>query len=727
MKNFFSKCFIKTMSCLIIVFLIFPCIVPISAFAEDDSVCSFWGDFFWRLNRTTGELSVSGEGAMPSLGTLISKYPLDVLVPWHYLCEEIKTVIIDDGITKVTSHMFAECSNLTDIYIGSDVQEISVSAFEFCNKIENYYVDDDNQYITAENGILYSKDKTAILRYPISRKGGFSIPDTVKTIENRAFFQCKSLTEINIPTSVTDISAYAFFDCDGLTSLIIPDSVTKINASSFAYCENVSNLYISKNLKVINAGAFCGLTSLKHVVLPRELTKIESKGFGDCTSLESVVMYNKVTSIQIPFDGSDNITDIYFIATEEDKNHFNIKPEYLFTEYNLHYGISGTLPNGIKWELESNEKTMTLTGSGTLTGSEDIWAEYGEYFNCVYVSDGISGIEKCIGNKYAESGTAVINGTKYKTFAGKYTVSYDVNGGVGSVQSQTKIHDKSIQLSDIKPTKNGFLFLGWSTDKHAYTPEYYSGSEFTKNRDVMLYAVWGTKELETITIISDPTKLIYSLNEPFDMTGIAVELKYNDGTTEVLTDGFTVSGFDPKTAGRQVVTLVKNDIYVYFYATVLSDDITVSEIKPVITKNEYFVGEEIDYKTIILEVTLSDGSLQTIHNGFTVEGFDSTEAGNICITFSYGGLSATADIAIKADENVSSPEAETSKYENEFSETEEVSENNNISENSVTADSEKSDYITDSENKSYVIYIAAAFAVLIAAVIIGIVMKNKKK
>lgn len=750
MKLFANKILQKIFICLLIAVFVFPCVSPLTAFAEDNIIYRTWDNLTWSLNYDTGEMVIGGSGAFPSLGKHIAYYPLETLIPWYYARESVKTLVIGDEITRLTAFMFSDFDNLTTVYFGSGLNEIDISAFDFTDNIENLYVAEDNRHFTSVDGILYSKDMTSILLYPTARHGEFSIPETVTVIGNgafsrcshltgitipetvttigaSAFLQCSRITDIVIPDSVTYISANAFFDCDGLTKLIIPDSVTKLDGHSFAYCDNITELRLSENLKTIPAYAFCGLTSLKHLVLPRNLYEIKSNGFSECTSLESVVMFNKLRSVHLLFDNCDNLTDIYYIGTEEDTWKLSVRPDHLFYPYNLHYGISGTLPNGIKWELESNQKTLTLTGSGSLTGNESIWAEYGEFFNCVYVSEGITGAENCIDDKYAESETTSINGVKYKVYAGKYTISYDVNGGNGSIEPQTKIHDKSITLSSVKPTREGFVFLGWSADKHAYTPTYYSGGQFDKNANTVLYAVWGQREIEEIVIISDPTKLIYNIDEPFDMSGLEVELRYNDGTTEVLTDEFSLYGYDPKTPGQQTVTLVNNGVYVYFYATVLSDDITVTNITPMLSKTEYSVGEELDYTTITLEVLLSDGKTQIIHNGFTVEGFDSDTAGEKVITINYGGLSGQAKITV-AGEQVST-DTEESTPEESFSENPEISAEESrppfveesFAEESVDLNG------NSSPNGLFLVIAGSALAAITVTAVIIVIIKRKKR
>jgi len=76
----------------------------------------------------------------------------------------------------------------------------------------------------------------------------------------------------------------------------------------------------------------------------------------------------------------------------------------------------------------------------------------------------------------------------------EYTVTYNVNGGSGSIQSQKKLYDTNLTLSLVKPTKTGSEFLGWSTSSLSNTVEYYPGAVYTVNAPLTLYAVWKANQ-----------------------------------------------------------------------------------------------------------------------------------------------------------------------------------------------------------------------------------------
>lgn len=71
-----------------------------------------------------------------------------------------------------------------------------------------------------------------------------------------------------------------------------------------------------------------------------------------------------------------------------------------------------------------------------------------------------------------------------------YTVSYDANGGTGAPANQTKTHGVTLTLSSVKPTRDNYTFLGWSTDKNATSATYSAGGSYTLNESKTLYAVW---------------------------------------------------------------------------------------------------------------------------------------------------------------------------------------------------------------------------------------------
>lgn len=94
-----------------------------------------------------------------------------------------------------------------------------------------------------------------------------TIPESVTTIDYGAFAECTSLTSVTIGNNVTTIRESAFWNCKGLTSVTIPESVTNIESHAFGYCTSLRNVIISDGMTNIDENAFIGCTSLTSFIV----------------------------------------------------------------------------------------------------------------------------------------------------------------------------------------------------------------------------------------------------------------------------------------------------------------------------------------------------------------------------------------------------------------------------------------------------------------------------
>ena len=239
-------------------------------------------------------------------------------------CSGLTSVVIPDSVTIIDSSAFFGCRGLTSVVIPDSVTSIGSSAFMDCDGLTSIAVDVNNNYYSSdEYGVLFNKNKTELIQYPIGNtRISYKIPDSVTSIGYSAFYGCSGLTSVEIPDSVTSIGSYAFRYCRGLTSVTIPDSVTYIGDDAFyytGYYDNSSNwennvLYIGNYLidaktsisgvytikegtKCIGSSAFEDCSSLTSVVIPDGVTSIGSYAFYECSGLTSVTIGNGVTSI----------------------------------------------------------------------------------------------------------------------------------------------------------------------------------------------------------------------------------------------------------------------------------------------------------------------------------------------------------------------------------------------------------------------------------------------
>lgn len=83
----------------------------------------------------------------------------------------------------------------------------------------------------------------------------------------------------------------------------------------------------------------------------------------------------------------------------------------------------------------------------------------------------------------------------------KYTISYNANNGSGAPSSQTKTYGVDLTLSDTRPTRSGYDFLGWSKSPTATSATYQPGGKFTENENATLFAVWKKDSSSSTTTL----------------------------------------------------------------------------------------------------------------------------------------------------------------------------------------------------------------------------------
>lgn len=231
----------------------------------------------WNLDTTTGELTISGSGAMTDSFD-------GNKAPWKLYKDSLKTVTIEHGVTyisdsafseykkliKVTipssitsigSHAFSFCSSLTSVTIPDSVVNTGTyafrccdsltsviipssvtlipSSFDCCSSLTAITVDSNNTRYKSIDGVLFNKAGTRLEQYPSGKSGSYVIPDFVAEISGSAFSSSKNLMEVTIPNSLTSIGVHAFSSCTSLTSVTIPALVKFLGECAFKDCSNL--------------------------------------------------------------------------------------------------------------------------------------------------------------------------------------------------------------------------------------------------------------------------------------------------------------------------------------------------------------------------------------------------------------------------------------------------------------------------------------------------------
>ncbi|MBQ5661410.1 MAG: leucine-rich repeat protein, partial [Clostridia bacterium] len=243
-------------------------------------------------------------------------------------------------LKSVGAMAFKSCSKLQRFELPATLIEMNGSAFFGATNLTAFSVRAGNAAFSAQDGVLFNSEKTALVCYPAGLRGEYTIPNGVSVIGDYAFamsritavdldgvqsvkecaFKGSKLQSVVIPDSVTEmgkaafsnsldlasvtlgngltkISSYAFSDCWSLTSIEIPASISSIDGCAFAGTVSLATLTFAENSQLAKIGlAAFSESGVRSVVFPNTLTAIGDDAFRHCKCL-SAVDFSKASNL----------------------------------------------------------------------------------------------------------------------------------------------------------------------------------------------------------------------------------------------------------------------------------------------------------------------------------------------------------------------------------------------------------------------------------------------
>lgn len=195
----------------------------------------------WMFDEESGTLAISGTGSMTNFVGAND-------VPWCDFCTEIKSIVLESGITSIGDYAFGGCGNLTSVSIPESV----------------------NSYIGAAS-----------------------------------FYECTSLQNITLPKQVDFLAENVFADCTSLETVVMPESVEGGCSTMFLNCISLKEITLPNDLTCIWK-MFSGCTSLQSIVIPASVEKIGVDAFRNCASMKIIKFVGNAPAF---VDAYNNVTD----------------------------------------------------------------------------------------------------------------------------------------------------------------------------------------------------------------------------------------------------------------------------------------------------------------------------------------------------------------------------------------------------------------------------------
>lgn len=212
-------------------------------------------------------------------------------------------------VTAIADNAFIAENTLTSVTIPASITHIGASPFYGCSLLLSISVDVSNPSFASSGGVLYNHDLSTLVKYPEAKAGNsFTIPETVTTLTDNAFFSCDNLISIAIPSSLSSVGTIQFLLCSALT-----DFATDINSPfysstggvlydkfqttlvSYAYGLTAASFTIPGTVNGIAPYAFYNSRATS-VTIPEGVMSIGDYAFKSC-ALTSVTIPDSVTSM----------------------------------------------------------------------------------------------------------------------------------------------------------------------------------------------------------------------------------------------------------------------------------------------------------------------------------------------------------------------------------------------------------------------------------------------
>ena len=193
---------------------------------------------------------------------IFEEYGREYIAIYYYTGTDKKIIIPEkiDGlpVCYLESYSFGDSTTLEYVQLPSTVEYISPGVFSGSSLLKEIAIPSSNKYFTCKDGVLYNKDMTTLVAFPVGKGGSFTVPKSVVNIGDMAFYGCYNLTSVQMYNNVLSIGQNTFELCWNMSSLRLSDNLEILGYRALAGCGALKSLHLPYSLKTIGKYALLG-------------------------------------------------------------------------------------------------------------------------------------------------------------------------------------------------------------------------------------------------------------------------------------------------------------------------------------------------------------------------------------------------------------------------------------------------------------------------------------
>lgn len=157
-------------------------------------------------------------------------------------------LVIPDSVFEIRPWAFAYCEKISSISISKTVNSIGNTTF--LNSGGSFTVNAENTNYSALDGVLFNADKSIIVRFPSTKSGNYTLPETIGDIAPYSFANCNAVSKVTLPAGAFIIEDYAFSECTALIETNIPEAVFYIGYYAYQNCSSLTRIYAKPTVPI---------------------------------------------------------------------------------------------------------------------------------------------------------------------------------------------------------------------------------------------------------------------------------------------------------------------------------------------------------------------------------------------------------------------------------------------------------------------------------------------